>query len=449
VRASQIFGGLAACALLLAACGDDSSSSGGEQVSSEKDPLEAFQAASEKTAESDETFRMSMAMEVGETDDECMASFWGQIDIGLDVEVEHLAEPVAVRATDTTTSLTAITVDGSLYVPAELFGDAVDSPTPWIRIDRGDREAVTALDDASIGLSTFQPTDPSLADQSEPDSLETLLDELRDTADSVTQVDREEVRGQPATHLRIEGTSVMSGSDSEDEGDTVEITPEGPETVDAWVGDDGYVLRLAITSPGIAPDDEDSIGFPSISVTFETWDHGADITVEAPPADEVTPASELDFSGAGPEDELDGLSPECLAELFGDLPIDEGPSVDVPEGFSYHLPEATDGFRACLTGAGIAFEEAPEDVGGIFIAVPSPDDAEYDAYLDCLIDLETPTTTSECQTEPTETDAGSLELDLTGCVDAPLCDDLPPEDQDMLCIEPLSPDQTFPASPPD
>lgn len=399
MRAPQIFGGLAALTLFLSACGDEPS----QQVSTDEDPLEAFQAATEQTAESDDAYRMSMRLDIGETDDPCAALFdFG--DFGLDLDVISLVDPVALRATDPTLDETAIAVEGHLYVPATIFGDDVSSPTPWIAVD-ADTVGYDALQVVSPSIGGFAPIDSAEevpAPEGEPDSLEAILDELRESATSVTEVGREDVRGESTIHYRIEGGSVLFSDDTTDDTTTptdLDLDFEAPEeTVDAWVDDGGYVARLTVTTPGISTEDLGEAGalfplaIPQMTMAFETWDHGADIAVEAPAADEVTPASQIDFSAIDIEPVEPDVPDECMPD-FGDLPMDEGRSVDIPEGFSYHLTDATDAVRSCFTDAGIAFEEAGDDVGGIFVAVPTPDAVAYDAYLDCLIALETPTTT--------------------------------------------------------
>jgi hypothetical protein len=64
-------------------------------------------------------------------------------------------------------------------------------------------------------------------------------------------------------------------------------------TIDLWVGDDGLVHRMALDIqaedfPGTEGDD-----IEGMTMTFDFYDFGESVTIEPPPADQVTDMSEL------------------------------------------------------------------------------------------------------------------------------------------------------------
>jgi hypothetical protein len=298
----------------LVGCGEDEPA---QQVSTDEEPLAVVQAASEQTAGA-ETFRMSMAVDVEETaSDEPCANLFPIPDMQLEGAIHVVDDQPQMELTDPATGYRAIEVDGRLYVEAEAFGETVDSPTPWIELTSDDWDAQDALTSVTDALGGFVPSE---VDDTQPDTLEEVLDELQQHATSVDELGREDVRGTDATHYRIHGVDTFfEGADEDDEGG-MDLDIDLPEPqVDAWISDDGYVVRLQVAVPALSGD-ESPIGFPGMTMTYESWDHGADITIEAPPADEVTSASELDFAVPVTLDEDVPL--DCLGELFEDLPLD-------------------------------------------------------------------------------------------------------------------------------
>ncbi len=64
--------------------------------------------------------------------------------------------------------------------------------------------------------------------------------------------------------------------------------------MDIWIGDDGLVYRYVVDLAGDTVETTPGEGFERMVMTFEMFDWGEDIDVEAPPADQVTDASELE-----------------------------------------------------------------------------------------------------------------------------------------------------------
>ena len=128
------------------------------------------------------------------------------------------------------------------------------------------------------------------------DGHSTLLDALADANADVETLGQEDVRGVPTTHYRatldLEALSQDLTADEREElfSDVGELDiSDFP--IDIWIGEDGNVYRYSIEV------DASTVGgsneFLGMSMTFEMWDHGADVAIEAPPSDEVATDDEI------------------------------------------------------------------------------------------------------------------------------------------------------------
>lgn len=117
----------------------------------------------------------------------------------------------------------------------------------------------------------------------------------------VESLGSEDVRGASTTHYRVtidvdamvEAADDMAVEDLDSLGATF---PGGTMPVDFWVGDDGNVYRVVMEIDGST---DASNGFSSLTMLWEMYDQGATITIEPPPADQVTDSAALGgmFSG--------------------------------------------------------------------------------------------------------------------------------------------------------
>lgn len=119
---------------------------------------------------------------------------------------------------------------------------------------------------------------------------------LEDANAEVTELGTEEIRGVETTHFRAlvdlaELSSTMSPEEraslEDDFGDI--DTSEFP--IEFWVDADGLLRRYSMN---IAEETGASASF-----VFDLFDYGADISIEAPPADEIIPADQLDLDAFG------------------------------------------------------------------------------------------------------------------------------------------------------
>jgi hypothetical protein len=156
-------------------------------------------------------------------------------------------------------------------------------PTEWVSFP-ADEGA-----DAVGGFTGSNPTNPA-----------EFLKQLEDAKAEVTEVGRETVRGVETTRYRavFDIDALKEGLSAEelaelDEGLPADAFPSGMP-MEFWIGDDGQIYRYVIDLDGSDVNfDAEEGQFERMIMTYEIYDHGADIDIEAPPADQVTDGSSL------------------------------------------------------------------------------------------------------------------------------------------------------------
>jgi hypothetical protein len=383
---------VAATSIVAACSGGDGDR---ERVITDEDPVDLLRAASEKAAEAT-SYRLDGRVEV--ESGPCSVLF-DRSDADVEAEIQVRDGVSTARVTDRETGHNAIRVEPDLYVPAEVFGDRLEVDTPWVRIGPEDEEALDALAWTAPGLAMFGGEDEDDDDQSP--TLAAMLEELRLSADDVQEVGREDVRGDEATRYRIEGGQIR---DMAEDSESMEIDLEGlDDEIDAWVNDDGFVVRIEVRTPEIA---RDRITFvdgqmripspfdvPSTHLAYEVWDHGRDFDIRPPADDDVTPADELDFSGVDTELDESELPAECLPDLEDFLGGEDGEiALDDLQGEWIQAPR-DDGLRTCFEDAGLevaleppdGYPEPPTQFGDVMWRENvGPEDPRWEGYLGCL-----------------------------------------------------------------
>jgi hypothetical protein len=145
-------------------------------------------------------------------------------------------------------------VDGVMYLKTPMFGEK------FVRLDLSD------------------PDNPLGEKFGDLFDLRTVLDGIRDGLRSVTLVGEEEVDGERLRHYRVE----MDPSEAMSQADPSASAPaEAPENVtyDLWFDADGLLRRM-----------QADLGSDDGTMTVVLSDWGEDVTIEAPPAREVTGA---------------------------------------------------------------------------------------------------------------------------------------------------------------
>lgn len=281
MRRVTVVGSAAVLALSRAACGDDTIA-----VSSEKgggtELLEAMAAAQEEAG----SMRFEMTMEVmGE-----LINGSGAASAGPDPATESMTMTMNMAGEE----LAMRIVDGQLYMnlPPEA---GLPTDKPWLTFDPAGDDAFSQemgglMDQMSMGTD--------------------LQDQFVQQSDLISF---EEIGS--ATIDGVDTTEYLMIIDFEDVPEFMDLPAEAASlledlTFSLWV-DGGYLLRQLRS---------DLAGFGLMEMRF--FDYGADVAVEAPPADEVADfgsiMSELMADLEGLE-ELEGLSDDELAELLDEL----------------------------------------------------------------------------------------------------------------------------------
>ena len=184
-------------------------------------------------------------------------------------------------------------------------------------------EAIAIGDDvyirgeAAFGAGTQDKWAKDTADVGEDTALSNLspqhlLSLLRKASSETRPLGDEAVRGDATVRYRLTVDC-----------DTAELDCEGSAPVDVWIADDGVVRRIAL-------DDDDG------KVTFEFFDFGADVDIEAPPADQILrPDQGSGFSS--------GLGATCSGLPGAPITEEEAIRVLRRHGFSV----ASDGRQLC------------------------------------------------------------------------------------------------------
>jgi hypothetical protein len=127
-----------------------------------------------------------------------------------------------------------------------------------------------------------------------PTNPEDLMKAWGDAAwTNVEDLGTESIRGVNTTHYRavVDVAGMMQAADAQAQSELQSLGTM-PDTLplDFWLGDDNVIHKMVMQFDGSG---DSANGFGSMTMTWEMYDFGADITIEAPPADQVTDGNDL------------------------------------------------------------------------------------------------------------------------------------------------------------
>lgn len=182
-----------------------------------------------------------------------------------------------------------ITIGDQAWVRWSLLTMFTGTADKWLESDGADASEVTS--DFAVGGAPL-PTE--------------LFDQLADANVQVEEVGDEEIRGVTTVHYRFTVdletlAQSMSDADWEELESTIGATPIGNMPMDVWLDDEGRLHRYLIdlSDLGSIEPEDDLVG---IRMLFEIWDHGADVGITPPPADQIITSDELTFGFGETED---------------------------------------------------------------------------------------------------------------------------------------------------
>ena len=170
-------------------------------------------------------------------------------------------------------------VGDTVYINFPFFTMFLGIETEWLSAPAEEGDAVTG------GFGVTAPSNPA-----------DILDSFGDAEAEVEEIGRETVNGVEATHYRIvfdaEKLYEMASPEEKAEFEAQSI-PIAEVPMDVWITDDGIVTRFVMEIDGADVEAAEGESFESMVVTYDLFDFGADIVIEAPPADAVTDAEAL------------------------------------------------------------------------------------------------------------------------------------------------------------
>jgi len=166
------------------------------------------------------------------------------------------------------------------YMKFPFFSAFLGAETEWVSMPAEDGDDVA--DDMGPGTS---PSDPS-----------EILESFSDAEGAVEVVGDEEIRGIPTTHYLLlideswhEELSSEELAELEDQGFAAgTVLP-----LNLWIGEDGLVHRMSMELDAGQLEEGSDTDFESMTMTFDLFDFGESITIEPPPADQVTDMEDL------------------------------------------------------------------------------------------------------------------------------------------------------------
>lgn len=127
-----------------------------------------------------------------------------------------------------------------------------------------------------------------------------MLDLLADANAEVYEVGQEEIRGVTTTHYRaiVDTASLAAGLSPDEQADlAAELGSDAIVEVpmDVWIDADGLLHRYVLDLSEAALAQEGEGEFTGATFVFDMWDHGEDLGITPPPAEEILTEDELNF----------------------------------------------------------------------------------------------------------------------------------------------------------
>ena len=172
-----------------------------------------------------------------------------------------------------------------VYLKYPFFTAMFGAETEWVSMPADEGADFTA------DFETM-PTDPAQ-----------LIDSFDAAGASVETVGTESVNGVDATHYRLSLDISEMELTPEEEAELAEsgIWGEGVIPMELWVSDAGFMVRMIMEIDGSGMDLPPEESFDFMSLRYDLFDINGDITIETPPASDVTSLEDLegmfDFEG--------------------------------------------------------------------------------------------------------------------------------------------------------
>jgi len=166
------------------------------------------------------------------------------------------------------------------YARGGFFGLMLGSETAWISMPADDGA------DFEAGFESA-PTDPH-----------DVLASYEGAAATVENLGDESVNGLRATHYRVlvDATKLMEERSPDEVAEFAQsgLPVIGDLPIELWITEEGYLVRMNLEIDGSGAESIDG-QFETMKLTFDMYDINGPVTIEKPPAGDVTPIEELDI----------------------------------------------------------------------------------------------------------------------------------------------------------
>lgn len=212
-----------------------------------------------------------MSMDFGGIIEAAAASESGGDDIGL--FADFFKEPLQV-----------ITVGEKSWIKWGLLAIFTGADDKWLEGEDG--SAGDLASGFGVGGASGSPTD--------------ILETLADANADVEEIGTEELRGVQTTHYRalIDAEALaesMSAREREEFESDLGASPISEFPMEFWLDDQGLLhrYRMDLSDPALLSESDGEL--ESAEIIFDMWDHGADLDIQPPPADQIVSEDELGF----------------------------------------------------------------------------------------------------------------------------------------------------------
>jgi hypothetical protein len=176
--------------------------------------------------------------------------------------------------------------ESALYMRFPAVTRTLPKEKPWVRFDVADFDKEAGANLAE--LAQLAQSDPARA-----------LQFLRGAADDVEEVGKENVRGEPTTHLSmtvdLEKVAKQAPGQRANIDRVVELSGVKEVPADVWIDGEGRVRRMKLVYPEMQVRPKQKT---DIALTMELFDFGVKVDVEPPPTAQVIDIGEILGRGA-------------------------------------------------------------------------------------------------------------------------------------------------------
>jgi hypothetical protein len=172
--------------------------------------------------------------------------------------------------------------------PAFVMHEIVDGSTLYLKIDSG--LPLPGLDGwTKVDGGSGAPTTGGLGVSSGPNG---FLESMKGAGQSVVEVGTDTIDGAPVTiytgTIDPEAALAASPDKAEELKGVLDQLGGSAMSFTAWIDDQGLVRRMQFEIAG-----DQSLGGPNLTMTMELYDLGAPVTIDLPPADQITDGGAL------------------------------------------------------------------------------------------------------------------------------------------------------------